>query len=228
MIDTLKPELPHELPAPDAIRAKIAEVLARPDYSLDPVAADESWEWLKLFFRIIEWIMTPFRWLMELTEGLPMLLRWTIIIGLFVIVVLLIAHIAYTIVAAVRGPKQDSSSLTLDEQSSQRNPDLFERRADEAARIGAWVDAIRFLFRATLLRLELREKRRFRVGMTNREHLRRYRNSAIAEPLGLLVETLDLKWYGDGPCDREDFARCREAHTTIRHFARGAADVHAS
>jgi uncharacterized protein DUF4129 len=79
-----------------------------------------------------------------------------------------------------------------------------------------------------LLRLETREKRRFRVGTTNREHLRRYRNSPIADPLRLLVDTLDLKWYGDAPCQPEDYATCREAHAQIRQFARRTADVHAS
>lgn len=217
----------RDLPAPDAIREKISEVLARPDFQIDPVTTEQSWEWLKLFFLIVRWILKPFVWLMELTEGLPMLLRWTIIVALLVVTVLLVWHITHTIVAAIRGP-QRLPRLPESEEPSQRNPEIFEQRADEAARHGAWIDAIRLLFRATLLRLEAREKRRFRVGMTNREHLRRYRQSPIAEPFRQFVETLDLKWYGDEPCDRSDYDSCLEAHTTIRHFARRVADVHTS
>ena len=226
-MDTLRTGSTNGLPPPDAIRDKIAEVLARPDYHVEPVAAEESYEWLKLLFRIIEWILTPFRWLMELTEGLPALLRWTIVVGLVVILVLVIAHIVYTIVMAVRGPRRNPSLPALDERATQ-DPDLLERQAEEAAACGEWVDAIRLLFRAALLRLEAREKRRFRVGTTNREHLRRYRNSPIANPLRLLVDTLDLKWYGDAPCQPDDYATCHQAHAQIRQFATRTADVHAS
>ena len=86
--------------------------------------------------------------------------------------------------------------------------------------------AVRLLFRACLLRLELAESRKYRGGTTNREVLLRHRNTAVYEPIRLFVETLEVKWYGLGECSLSDYESCRLAHAELVRSAKGAGDVH--
>ena len=98
-------------------------------------------------------------------------------------------------------------------------PETWERRAQEAFMNQEYIAAVRYLFRACLLRLERANKHRIRRGATNREYLRRYRETAAFEPLSRFVEVIDTKWYGGGSCVLEDYQDCAQAHSTICHFA---------
>jgi len=102
----------------------------------------------------------------------------------------------------------------------------LERQAAEAVSRGDFITAVRLLFAACLLRLELAEKRPFLAGTTNREHLRRHRDSPVFEPLRLFVEIIDTRWYGRGICGLEDFEACRAAHARIRDFAQEPLHAH--
>ena len=152
--------------------------------------------------------------------GLPALLRWSIVGGLFVVMVLLVVHIGITITRAMRGPVRNKL-VTAAEAVTQLDPKHFESRAELAAQRGEWVDAMRFLFRASLLRLETREKRRFRVGTTNREHLRRYRGTPLFAPIQALVDLIDRKWYRGEDSSAADFESCRKAHAEICELMQG-------
>ncbi len=202
------------IPAPETLREKAAEIVAGPDYRLLSGQSDNSWMFAFLL-EIIEWILVPFRWLFNLTEGMPSFLRWTIVLGLTAIVVLLIGHILYSIASAVRRPKRVVGA-GLDERRRRVDPTEFERLADEAARRADFITAIRFLFRASVLRLELSEKKSNRPGTTNRELLRRYRNRpGLGDSLRQFVETIDRKWYGDEACSDADYAACQSAHGDV-------------
>ena len=208
------------LPAPDAIREKAAEVLARPDFHVKPESAESAFDTFAILLKFLGWILKPFIWVLEMTEGLPALLRWSIVVGLFVLLVLLVLHIGITITRAMRGPVRDKL-VTAAAAVTQLDPKDFETRAEQAAQRGEWVDAIRFLFRASLLRLETREKRRFRVGTTNREHLRRYRGTPLFSPIQALVDLIDRKWYRGEDSSAADFEACRQAHAEICELMRG-------
>jgi Domain of unknown function (DUF4129) len=212
------------LPDPETIRRTAEQVLRRPDYQLDPQpdAGATLLEWL---LRVLRWILTPFQWLLEALEGLPDLLRWTIVIGLAALLILLVFHIGYTIVSAVRGPRQ-KRGLAAAVSRSPRDPAALERQAAESASRGDFITAIRLLFVACLLRLERAEKRTFRAGTTNREHLRRHQNSPVFKPLELFVETIETRWYGQGACGPEDFEACRVAHARIRDYAQEPPHAH--
>ena len=202
------------IPSPETLREKAAEIVAGRDYRLDSGQSDNGWMFA-LMLEIIDWILVPFRWLFELTEGLPSFLRWMIVLGLAAIVVLLIGHIIYSIVSAVRGPKRVSAA-GLEERRRRIDPLELERLADEAARRADYVTAIRFLFRASVVRLELSDKKMNRPGTTNRELLRRYRNRPVVnDSLRQLVETIDRKWYGDEVCSAADYAVCQSAHGEV-------------
>src|SRR5262249_53252949 len=144
-----------------------------------------------LFLEIIRWILTPFRWLFDVLEGLPAVVTWFIVITCFVLTVLLIGHIIFSLVRAIRGPLRQQKTL-LNGTSKEYDPKELENQADLAFAREDYIGAIRWLFRATLRRLELFEKKKFRPGITNRELLRRYRASPFADALLCFVDTIDV------------------------------------
>jgi hypothetical protein len=209
---------------PETIRQTAEQVLRRPDYRLDP-QPDSGLTVLGLLLRLFRWILTPFQWLLDLLEGLPGWLRWPIAVGLAALLILLVFHIGYTIVRAVRGSGQ-KRALAAAVPRTPRDPAALERQAAEAVSRGDFITAIRLLFVACLLRLELAEKRAFRAGTTNREHLRRHQDSPAFEPLKLFVETIETRWYGRGACGLEDFEACNAAYARIRDFTQEPPHAH--
>ena len=203
------------LPSAQELREKAMEIVSGRDYQINSGQSDNSWS-LLLLLEIIRWILAPFIWLFNLTEGLPDFLRWMIVLGLAALVVLLIWHIAYSLATVIRRPKRivDTGS---DSRHRRIGPEEVERLASEAARRTDYITAIRFLFRASVLRLELAEKKSHRPGTTNRELLRRYQGRpSLTESLRLFVETIDRKWYGDEICSDADYAACQQAHGEVR------------
>jgi hypothetical protein len=212
------------LPDPDTIRRTAEQVLRRPEFRLDPQPDSGAWL-LRWLMRILRWVAAPFRWLFDALEGLPDWLRWLVVIGLVVLLVLLVLHIAYSIVVAVRGPRMRRGPAAA-VGAAPRDPVVLEGQAAESVARGDFLTAIRLLFLACLLRLEKAEQRVFRAGTTNREHLRRHRGSPVFEPLGQFVEIIETRWYGQGACGPEDFDACRAAHARIRDWAEEALHAH--
>ena len=201
------------MPDEAVLRDKVREVLSRPVYQTDRSASDTPWL-LELFFKALEWLISAFKWLFELTAGLPDILRWLIVAVLVVVLVALLIHIFYTLFRALSGDHREPLQATIS-QSPLTTAREWERLADDAAVRGEWIAAVRHLFRACLTRLEERERRPFRRGTTNRGHLRRYRNAAFCESLEVLVLTIERKWYGDEACDAQDYEACRQAHSRV-------------
>ena len=201
------------MPDEAVLRDKVREVLSRPVYQIDRSASETPWL-LELFFKALEWLVGAFKWLFELTAGLPDFLRWLIVAVLVVVLVALLIHIFYTLFRTLSGDHREPLHVTL-AQSPLTTAREWERLADDAAVRGEWIAAVRHLFRACLTRLEERERRPFRRGTTNRGHLRRYRNAAFCEALEVLVLTIERKWYGDEACDAKDYEACRQAHSRV-------------
>lgn len=202
-------------PAADSetIRRTAEEILRRPEYQSEPTP-ESGVTFLELLLRLIRWIIAPFRWLYGALEGLPDVLRWLIVIGLAVLLVLLILHIGVTLVGAIRGNRSKGEVLPLESKRVQ-DPVKLERQATEAASRRDYIGAVRLLFLACLLRLEAMEKRAMRAGMTNRELLRRHQKSRAYQAIRLFVETIESKWYGQGVCEQSDYEACRDAHAQI-------------
>jgi len=213
-----------ELPPPDAIRRAAEEVVGRPYYRLGLDGGDDS---EPLLFRIIRWVLKPFRWLFESMEGLPDVLRWVIVIVCALVCAALISHIVYTLLSAIRGPTAGSGG-TYDPGTRDLDPTELEQQAERMSGSGDYIGAIRLLFRAALRRIELAEKRKLRPGFTNRDLLRRYRTSPLQASLARFVETIDLKWYGNLPCEQADYLACRDEHGRIRQFIAQRETAHAT
>jgi hypothetical protein len=202
------------LPPPAAIRETARNIVSRPYFELDSAKfRDEP----PLLFQIIGWLLKPFFWLFNSLSGLPDAVRWLIVITCVVLCALLIAHIFYTLLKAIRGPALHRKQV-LSLSAFEVDPRELERKAELALAQQDYIGAIRLLFRAIVRRLEVFEKKKFRPGITNRELLGRYRSSPIAEPLLCFVNTIDLKWYGQMPCDPSDYTYCHNEHGRICQY----------
>lgn len=206
-----------QIPDPEVIRQKAQEVIQRPDYNLEPTSDNAFWL-IKKIIDFIEWILAPLRGLFAALYDISPIMAWLFIIGLVFILVALVTHIVYSFKVAL-GRRQSAGYSIPRGSEPVVDPETLELQADEAMAAGDCIGAVRLLFRACLVRLERGEERRFRLGMTNREHLRRYRNSPIFDSLRLFVETIDRKWYGTGVCVVDDFEVCARAHANIREMA---------
>ncbi len=211
--------LPLQLPSAEQIRRKAQEVLARPEYQTDSASGDGG---RSLMLRILGWLGDAFRWLADSLSFLPDRWRYPAAIGLVILLALLI----FRMIIGLRRATQLPSRVRGERKRQPRiqSPEELEKLALAERERGRWVEAIRLLFRACLLRLEKFEKRPLRPGATNRELLRRYRRSSVYEPLRTMVDTIDQKWYGDYPAAEADFEDCQTAHQQLRSLL----DKHAS
>jgi hypothetical protein len=206
-----QPTLPH----PDTIRETAREVISRPYYDLGLAPRRDNTAFLR---QLIEWLLKPFRWLYDGMEGWPEFLRWVIVVVALLICAALIAHIIYSFVMAIRGPvmrRRTSYTAALREV----DPSELECDAEQASKRGDYIGAIRLLFRAALRRIELAEKKKLRPGATNREILRRYRSTPLAQSLERFVEMIDRKWYGGEMCHEQDYLVCHGEAARIQAYA---------
>ena len=203
---------------PETIRDATEKVLASDEYRLDleEHALNPLWQRLLEMLRsVLEFIAKLFSFL----DGLPQLLRWIIICALLVMLVLLIWHIIYSIMSAMgtAGHRRAKLRELLEHRD---DPRLWEQQSEQLAETGSFVEASRLLLRASLFRLEDFFDRPFRRATTNREYLRKYRQLPVLDAVRQLVETIDRKWYGEEPCDRQDYEECRESHSRILELVR--------
>jgi len=208
------------VPTEAELRRTLDRILSRPEFEIDsaPESSDLS---MRVLHQIINWILAPFRWLFDLTEGMPDIVRWLISSGLFALLLLLAGHIGWTLYRAMGGRgglRSDASRLRGHERVLR--PEEYESAAARAAEQGEIMEAVRLLFRACLSRLELHERRSFRRGTTNREHLKRYRHTQFFTPMEKLVVTIERKWYGSEPCVADDLVACQAAHAQVRSILR--------
>lgn len=209
------------LPDDNVLREKVRDVLARPDYRLDPPGDSAAW-FIEMLLTVLSWIIWPFKWIYNFSEGLPDFLRWLVVLAMIAVMGLVVGHIVYTVISAIRGSDREKFALPSESAPQRMTAAELETLAEQAANRGELVVAVRFLFRASLARLELREKKMTRRGLTNREHLRRYRGTPFFDPLEVLVSTIEWKWYGEQPCADEDWESCRRAYQSVARLLSGA------
>ena len=206
-------------PSAEALREAAAKIVAGPDYQLDSPASHGSWM-EEVLLTILEWILIPLRWLFHMTEGLPDVLRWFIVVGLVILFVLLIWHMTYSFLAALRCPNRQTYSGPTDRQLGY-SPEELEELAEEAAREGNFISSIRFLFRASVTRLELSSRKKNRPGTTNRDLLRRFSKwPELSASIRHFVDVIDRKWFGDEVCSERDWMECRIAYDSVCSFLR--------
>ena len=204
------------LPPPEDIRRTAEGVVRRPYFDLGNAPLREASSWL---LDVLRWILKPFEWLYEILGGLPEFVRWLVVAVCVVLCIALIAHIIYTLVSAIRVPSV-GRGRAFKPSAAEIDPVDLEREAESLVARGDYIGAVRLLFRAAIRRIELAETRRFRPGFSNRELLRRYRSTPLGQSLQRLVETIELKWYGNALCEQSDYLACRSDHERICQYVR--------
>ena len=206
----------NAVPPAETIRDTAREVVARPEFEIDASSS--------LPFDLLAWInwlaqkvFGPFQRFAEYIFDISPLLGWLMVLGLVLIVIALLTHIVYTFRTALARRAETSAGLG----GSRRrivDPTRLEADAAAAAGRGDFIGAVRLVFRACLARLEAAEERALRLGLTNRELLRRYQNAPLAGALKTFVETIDAKWYGHALCEAEDYEACLQAQKVVKQY----------
>lgn len=199
-------------PDAETIRRVAQDVLLRGDYRLES-GSDSSAVAESLLVKALQWLLSLFQALANSLAFLGML-RYPAAALLVLVAAWLIYRIVRSFSRRVQGG-QGSAQPPRDRSARVSNPEEFEALAATARGEGLFVEAVRWLLRAALLRLERTEKRKPRPGATNRELLRRYRSTPLGEPLQTLVDTVDVHWYGDRPAEEADFDRCQASYQQL-------------
>jgi hypothetical protein len=210
-------------PDAEVIRRTAEEVLRRPEFQTeiptDPTPVILLWllGWLQDAFEFLGHLFT-FMW------DISPLLAVAVITLLVILIIALLAHIAYSFKLAIQNRANSSRIAPL--TTTSLDPRSLEIEAEEAAHRQDYIRAVRLLFRASLVRIEQAAQRKSRPGITNREYLRRYRDTAAYDALKLLVDTIDDKWYGYSTCDQADYLKCLQANDVLRAATGGKLHAH--
>ena len=194
------------------VQALAREILAREEYAR---------------FRVLEqeWLAEWLAWLARLLEGLVRLraespLLWALLLlGLLAITALLLAHVAYSLRAALRasGPPPRPRSA--------REPEL-DREAEDLAAAGRFLDAAHAMHLACLRRLLDRGAVELRRHDPNPVLRARVARSRLAErergEFLALLDGLETRWFRDRAPDAGDrtlFEAWRGLHRRLAESA---------
>jgi hypothetical protein len=204
--------MPTAPPDAETVRRAVERVFADGRYDLAPRPADRGGA--SEFFRPLrERLWDPLmEWWGKLQGSVP----WAdeVLAGL------VIAAAMALLMQVIRLRRRPDPKLPEVEKPLVARPDELFALAQSAGERGEYVVAARLLLHSGLLRLEAAERRVNRPGLTNRELLRRYRGTALANPLAMLVDTVDRGWFGRRECSRLDYVDCLAAHEEIASVAR--------
>jgi hypothetical protein len=153
---------------------------------------------------------------------------WLLLGGLFlacVIVAILLFVQQRQALPQVQKPKQTGASMpSLDSiltELDQHTASALWQQADELARQGQFLEAVRRLYLAVLALLHRSHLIRYEKTRTNGEYVRQVRLAPEA-PANVhacfhqLTRRFDVKWYGDRACDEREYDDCRALAEQLR------------
>ncbi len=191
------------VPANKEIRAKLADILARPEFAAS--------RWAEGFVeqagRFIAGVMS--RLFSRTADGKS----WPYLV-LFIcfIAVCFVLFYAGSRLFRAFSPEQARDDDPIEDLRAMDDTAL-RGEADRCAETGQFREAVRYLYLSLLLFLDRRELIRFRMSKTNREYLRELKNSgACREGFADMVAVFERKWYGMEACDGDDYRRFREVY----------------
>jgi hypothetical protein len=138
----------------------------------------------------------------------------------------LVAGLAYVLYSyfrdRVKTPPRQAGPLTgkaddeLDDPAKQ-DPAQLWRQADEKARAGDYLGAVRTIYLAVLAMLHQGGFIRYERTRTNGEYADQLRpRQWLQRPFLGLTGVFEVKWYGERHCESADYGRCRELAEQIR------------
>ena len=106
----------------------------------------------------------------------------------------------------------------------QEDPSSLWKQADQLARDGKHLEALRFLYAALLGLLHRANLIHFEPPRTNGEYLLQLRTncpeaSRLPQLFSQMTRRFEFKWYGDRTCAADEFQSCREVADSIRTLA---------
>lgn len=193
-------------PPDDRVRRELERLFARPEFN--PPANDfwmEVWRWLAQLFG----------WLGRLSgDNRPMF--WIILLGCIALLALLLAHIVWTLYRALYAEVGRATHDSLANERLRLSA-RFRGEADENARRGDFTAAIRCLFLSLVHYFDESGRLLFRPALTNREYLRHFsERPPLYDQLHILVNLLDVNWYGERPSEGADYAHCLQLYDDLR------------
>jgi hypothetical protein len=204
--------VPTELPPPDAIRRLAGEILSRPEYQHErsniPLV-----NWIKEMGEWFRGLLKPVSRGLDALYDVSPILFWIVAALMVLLALVLMVHIVWFTAGLFRRHRLAGTPGLAAPQPV--TPERWEEAAHQALADKRYIDAVRNLFRAGLLRLEASRRRPMRRSATNREHLRAFRETPAFEPLTVFVETIDNRWYAGADCSQEDYGNCSSAYARI-------------
>jgi hypothetical protein len=144
-------------------------------------------------------------------------------VGWLLLAGLLAAVIAATVVLFLQGrsrsralvkappiPRSDLPLESLVAQPDQQTASNLWHQAEDLARQGDFLEAVRRLYLGVLALLHRVGVIRYERNRTNGEYVAQLRpHASLQHPFRSLTGLFELTWYGEGACRQEDFAACR-------------------
>lgn len=194
----------------DAVRARVAAVLARPEFR--EFAPERGAGLTELIARLLAWLLRP-RDLPLFSApsllSLPMPGAWffALFAGLLFAGVLGYLWRTHRPRAASSDPALATPAAALDVR--ERPPEALLDEAGTLAARGALREALRALYLATLVALDRRRLITFDPHRTNWQYLRAMPRSEARRLFAEFTRIFDHKWYGAEPTALADYEACR-------------------
>ncbi len=187
---------------PDAARASLDEVLNRPEFTGDLPDPDDGnvvTRWIdQQIERVFGWLGNEESSSSSWTRMLLTLLGVALVIGLIGLLIQAIRR--------ARAPKDaNAARIDLPDNTSAQEA---RAEAERFAGVGDYRTALRWLYVATLLRWQEAGRLRVEDSATNHEVLAEVRargDRTGVRVLSPLIDHFERVWYGDAPCDAQDY-----------------------
>jgi len=187
-------------PGPEQIRQMAGEVFRRPEFKTE--STRETW-----LTRLMRDLLA---WLGGLHDNFPVL-YWALLVGCLLALAALIVLVVLRVRSAFTRSDREYNDTSLRAQRLERSEN-HRAEANRQAALGDYTEAVRHLFLSLVFRLDERGRVSFQKAYTNREYLELLRDGpAVRNGLQILVDSLDEYWYGQRPCEREQYDACRAA-----------------
>jgi hypothetical protein len=194
-----------------AVRDLAHKILVRPEYADARPGAIRDWL-VSTVHRIFEFLAK-----LEVLHATAPGLYWLMVAGIFAVFFILVAHISWTISAALRAPKAPEPRPS---GAAVRDSAL---EAERLAASGRYLEAAHNLMIASFRMLAERSVIELRPDRSNRWIRRALRNSKLNEDLvkeiDALVALTERHWFGDRENSQAIYSQWRSAFDEI---SRGA------
>jgi hypothetical protein len=194
-------------PPESEIRRRLDDILARPEFLTQPPA--------NLWQQFVEWFARLADWLAGLRVANPVLF-WLILIVCLTLLVLIVAHIVWTVRRVFfMNPQMRQRDLVREQRVSLGHS--FWEEAQRKASEREFTEAVRCLFLSLVYHFDETGRVLFQKASTNREYLALLADRPeIQSELAVFVDMLDDNWYGQQPTRSEQYEDCLALYESLK------------